>query len=188
MSVDFDFISERGSLTIVILSILAIFISGIFFGITYYVMDLTEDVFRSSDCVIENNVFVDSCQELWDLSVYPFFALKDILIWFSYFFIFALVLGLLILGYKSGKSPVLLGLLITFVTVLTYIGIEVSNIYRTMLETDIFREMMVEFTVYNRVMLYFPWFVFFVGLMSVLLSIVNYQRIKPNDSAEQLNY
>jgi len=48
--------------------------------------------------------------------------------------------------------------------------------------------MMIEFTVYNRVMLYFPWFVFFVGLMSVLLSIVNYQRTKTNNPREELNY
>jgi hypothetical protein len=184
----FDDIATYGSLTVVILSILAIFVSGIFFGATYYIMDLTEDSFRNSDCVINNNLYVDSCQDLWELSVYPFFALKEILVWFSFFFIFALVLGLLILGYKAGKSPVLLGLLITFITVLTYIGIEVSNVYRTMLETDIFREMMIEFTVYNRVMLYFPWFVFFIGLMSVLLSIVNYQRTKTNNPREELNY
>ena len=184
----FEDVKRYGSLTIVILSIFAIFMSGIFFGITYYVMDVTEDAFESMDCVIENNVFVGSCQELWELSIYPFFALKDLLIWFSYFFIFALVIGLLILGYQSGKNPILLGLLVVFIIVLTYIGIEVSNVYRTMLETELFRTMMIEFTVYNKVMLYFPYFTFFVGLMSTLLSLVNYQRVKVNSSTEELNY
>jgi len=184
----FDDISKYGSLTIILLSILSIFLSGIFFGATYYIMDITEDAFRDSDCVIENNVFVDSCQDLWELSIYPFFALKELLVWFSFFFIFALVLGMMILGYRAGKSPVLLGLLVVFVIVLTYISIEVSNIYRTMLETDIFRTMMLEFTIYNRVMLYFPWFIFFVSLMSVLLSLVNYQRTKTNSPTEELNY
>lgn len=184
----FDNVENKGSFAIIIMSILAIFLSGIFFGATYYVMDVTEDAFRSSDCVIENNVYVDSCQELWELSVYPFFALKDLLVWFSFFFIFALTLGMLILGYKAGKSPVLMGLLLVFVTVLTYAAIEISNIYRTMLETDIFRTMMTDFTVYNKIMLNFPWFVFIVSLLSVLLSLVNYQRTKVNSGQEDLNY
>ena len=184
----FDYLKEYGSLVVVVMSILSIFVSGLFFGGAYYIMDVTEDAFHSTNCVIENNVLVGSCQELWSLSVYPFFALKDLLIWFSFFFIFALVLGLLVLGYKSGKSPILLGLLIVFITVLTYIGIEVSNIYRTMLETPLFRTMMLEFTIYNKVMLYFPWFTFFVGLMAVLLSLANFKRVKVNSSTEDLNY
>lgn len=184
---DFD-VASRGSLYVIIMSIMAIFLSGIFFGATYYVLDTVEDAFRASDCTISNNVYVDSCQDLWELSLYPFFALKELLIWFSFFFIFALTLGMLVLGYKSGKSPVLLGLLIVFVIVLTYGSIEISNIYRTMLETDIFRTMMLQFTVYNKIMMNFPWFIFVVSLLSVLLSIVNYQRTKVNSSEDELNY
>jgi hypothetical protein len=184
----FDDIHKYGSLAVVILSIFAIFASGIFFGITYYVLDITQTAFENTDCVIDNNTLVSSCQELWALSIYPFLELRELLIWFSYFFIFALALGLLILGYKSGKNPVLLGLLIMFVTVITYVGIEVSNIYRTMLETEAFRAMMVDFVVYNKVMLYFPWFTFFLGLLSVLLSIVNYQRVRTNSQDEELDY
>ena len=183
-----DNIKQYGSITLVIISILAIFISGIFFGATYYVMDITEDAFRTTDCVIENNVYVGSCQDLWSLSVYPFFALKDILIWFSFFFIFALVLGMLIVGYQSGKSPVLLGVLLTFVVVLTYLGILISNVFRTMLENDLFRTMMTDFTVYTKVMLNLPWFVFFVGLLSVMLSVVNYQKVSVNKDNELGNF
>ena len=184
----FDDIATKGSLTVVILSILAIFLSGIFFGATYYVMDTVEDAFRASDCTIENNVYVDSCQELWELSLYPFLALKELLVWASFFFLFALTLGMLVLGYKAGKSPVLLGLLIMFVIVMTYGAIEISNIYRTMLETDIFRTMMVNFTVYNKVMMNFPWYIFIVSLMSVMLSLVNFQRTRTNNPQEELDY
>lgn len=176
----FDNIREFGGLTLIILSLILIFISGIFFGVTYYIMDYTEDAFQNVDCEIQDNVYVGNCQELWDLSVYPFLALREILVWFSFFFIFALVLGMLIVGYQSGKSPIFLGLFIVFVIVLTYFGIELSNIYRTMLEIDLFRQMMVDFTVYNKVMLNFPWFTFFVGLLSVMLGIVNYQRVTVN--------
>ena len=183
-----DNIKQYGSITLVIISILAIFVSGIFFRATYYVMDITQTAFQANDRVIENNVYVGSCQDLWSLSVYPFLALKDILIWFSFFFIFALVLGMLIVGYQSGKSPVLLGLLVVFVMVITYLGILISNVFRTMLENDIFRAMMTDFTVYTKIMLNFPWFVFFVGLLSVMLSVVNYQKISVNQDTEINNF
>lgn len=184
-----DSAKKYGGITLIILSILAIFASGIFFGITYFIMDATHEGFLENNCTIENNIYVESCQDLWSLSVYPFLALREILIWFSFFFIFALVLGMLITGYQSGKSPVLLGVLIVFVVVLTYIGIEISNVYRTMLDIAVFRNMMIPFTVYNKIMLNFPWFVFFVGLLSALLSVVNYQRTKVNRiTAEDLSY
>lgn len=183
-----DDIKKYGSITLVIVSILFIFISGIFFGGLYFVMEITEDAFQSTDCVIQDNIYVGSCQDLWSLSVYPFLALREILVWFSFFFIFALVLGMLIVGYQSGKSPVLLGMLVVFIMVITYIGIELSNIYRTMLEVDLFRTMMLSFTVYNKVMLYFPWFTFSVGVLSVMLSIVNYQKVNVNESREAQNF
>ena len=183
-----DNIKQYGSIALIMTSLLMIFSSGIFFGITYYVMEVTETAFQSSDCVIEGNLYVESCQDLWGLSVYPFLSLREILVWFSFFFIFALVLGMLIVGYQSGKSPVLLGVLMVFIVVITYIGIEISNIYRTMLDNVLFREMMIEFTVYNKVMLSFPWFCFFVGLLSVLLSIVNYQKVFVNEEKGLMNY
>lgn len=183
-----DDIKRYGSITLVIISLLMIFISGIFFGVTYYIMDVTEDGFKANDFEIQNNVFFNNSQQLWSLSVYPFLALREILIWFSFFFIFALVFGMLITGYQSGKSPVLLGLLVMAVVVITYLGIEISNIYRTMLEVDVFRDMMLEFTVYNKIMLYFPWFSFFVGLFSVMLGVVNYQKTAVNKDQETLNF
>lgn len=182
-------IKKYGSISIVILSMLAIFMSGIFFSIFYLAMSEAEDGFLAQDCTIYNNVYVDSCQDLWELSVYPFFALKELLIWFSYFFIFALVIGMLIMGYQSGKSPVLLGAMILFVSVLTYLGIEFANVYRKMLEVPAFLSMIQPFTIYNRIMLSFPWFIFIVGLFSVVLGIVNFQRSNVNKiTTESLNY
>ena len=83
-----------------------------------------------------------------------------------------------------------LGLLIVFVIILTYFGIEISNIYRTMLEIEVFNDIMTPFTVYNKVMLNFPWFSFLVGLLSVTLGIVNYQRTTVNQipTRDELNY
>lgn len=183
-----DNIKQYGSITLVIISLFAIFVSGLFFGITYYVMDNLDTELQAVDCIIEDNLYVESCQELFALSLYPFLALRELLVWMSFFFIFALVLGMLITGYQSGKSPALLGVLVTLVIVITYLGIELSNVYRTMLDNDIFRSMMVEFTVYNKIMLNFPWFAFFVGLFAIILSVVNYQKVNVNESVETLSY
>lgn len=185
---ELDDIKQYGSIGLIVVSLMAIFMSGIFFGVLYYTMDVTETALKSNDCVIQDNVYVDSCQDLWDLSVYPFLAMREILIWMSFFFIFALVLGMMVAGYQSGKSPALMGVLILFVSLITYAAIEFSNVYRTMLENEVFRNMMTEFTIYNKIMLSFPYFAFFVGLFAVLLSIVNYQKTNVNRDSGELNY
>lgn len=183
-----DNIKRYGSLVTIVISFVFIALSGIFMGVTYYTMETIQTSFEATDCVIENNTLVGSCQDLWTISIYPFLNLKDILLWFSFFFIFALVLGMLLYGYQSGKSPTMMGLLVVFIASVTYIGIEISNIYRTMLENELFRTMMVDFTVYNKIMMNFPWFCFFIGLFAITLSLVNYQKVKINKDQGDLDY
>jgi hypothetical protein len=177
-----------GSISIIFFSMLLIFVSGLFFGITYFVMDTVQTSFESTDCVINDNLYVDDCQDLWELSIYPFLALKSLLVWGSFFFIFSLVIGMLLLGYQSGNNPVLMGFLIVIVIVATYTSMYVSNIYRVLLDNGLFRSMMTEFTVYNKIMLSFPWFIFIISLFSFILSIVNWQRTRVNSPKDALNY
>lgn len=186
--IDFEFLKKYGSMIVVAMAFVMIASSGMFFGGVYLIMDTVYDQFQGTDCTIDNNAFVSNCQELWDLALYPFLEMKELLIWFSYLFIFALVIGLLIFGYQSGNSPVMMGLLVAVVGGLVYLGILLSNMYRTMLQNVVFREMMIPFVVYNKIMLYFPWFVFFVSLMAGLLSIVNFQKPKINQDVGLNNY
>jgi len=180
-------ISNRGSVMLIAMSMLLIFMSGIFFGITYFVFEALEDGFQENDCVIKNNVYVDSCQELWELTVIPFLALRSVLIYASYFFIFGQVFAMLVVGYRSGKSPAMAGFLMMIVAFFTYASILISNIYRKMLEISMFNDIMVPFTVYNKIILYYPWFMFILSLSSVMLAIVNWQRTKVNSIDDQ-NY
>lgn len=180
-------IRDKGGIVIIALSMLMIFSSGIFFGISYFVLESVEDGFLGDDCVIDNNYYVDSCQELWELAVYPFTSLRYVLIYGSYFFLFGQVLAMLVLGYRSGKSPALMGIMTVAIAFFTYASIILSNIYRRMIEVAIFREIMIPFTVYNRIMVNFPWFIFIISLSSVVLAIVNWQRVKVN-SISDTNY
>lgn len=180
---DFDFVEqirENGIYLTIIFCFIMISVSGLFFGFTYFFMDTFQTALESTDCVIENNVLVGTCQELFELSFYPFLALKSVLVWASYFFIFGLVLALLVLGYRSGSSPVLMGVLVFLVGGITYLGIVLSNMYYVLIQNSIMQDIMSEFVVYNKIMLNFPWFSFFIGLFSIVLGIVNYQRSSVN--------
>lgn len=181
-------LQKKGIYISVLISLLWIFLSGIFFGVTYFVMDEIHNEFLTQDCVINDNTLVSSCQELFELALYPFLILKDILIWVSFFFIFGLVIAMLILGYRSGSSAVMLGVMVSFVGGITYLGILFSNIYRALIEQVAFRSIMIPFTVYNKIMLNFPWFIFFVGLFSVILGIINFQKTSVNTPTGELNY
>ncbi|GAF73691.1 unnamed protein product, partial [marine sediment metagenome] len=84
--------------------------------------------------------------------------------------------------YRAGTTAVLLGVHVTFVGGVVYAAILFSNAYHVFLANNTFREFMVPFTVYNKIMINFPWFMFFVSLFSVILGIVNFQKSSINTS------
>lgn len=188
--IDWDDVRKYGTITTIVVALVFLVASGVGFGILHYVLSSVETSLLTTDCVIANNTLVSSCQDLFSIAIYPLLNLKDILIWLSYFVIFGLVLGMLLLGYNMGKSPWKIGFLIVVMILMTYMGIEISNIYRTLLESDVFRVMMIDFVVYNKVMLNLPWVTFITSLFSFALSIVNYQRAKVNlvSDVEELDY
>ena len=177
-----------GNLGVVVISLLMIAVSGIFFGFAYFLMDTTQTAFEANDCTIEGNSIVSSCQELWDLALYPFLEMKEILIWLSFFFIFTLTLAMLLLGYQSGYKPVMIGLLVFAELLITYASLYVANIYGVLISNPIIRDIFIPFGVYNKIMLNFPWFVFVISLFSITLGIVNWQRTRTNSSSSDLDY
>lgn len=174
-------IEDKFGIGITLTAILAIVASGIFFGFLYYGMDTIQSGLESTNCIINNNVYFENCQDIFEMMIYPVLGLRSLLIWISYFFIFAVVLGLLVLGYRSGKSQVMLGILIGSIIVLTYLSIEISNIYRSLIEVPIIEEMLTPFYIYNLIMWNFPTFVFIITLFSFMLALINYQRAPVNN-------
>lgn len=183
-----DFHSKKSAIVLIITAIVLIAISGVFFSGAYFVMDKVHTAFLSTNCVIENNAFVDSCQDLFTMTIYPFLAAKYILVWLSFFFIMALTIGMLLFGYHSGTKPSMLGVLIVVEIAITYGSIHIANIYRILLDNPIMLEAMTPFTVYNRIMLNFPWFVFIISLFAIALGIVNWQRTPVNSPTGELDY
>ena len=185
---DINDFNKWGSLMLVVISVCLIAISGLFFAGVYFLMDTTATAFEGANCTIANNSLVSTCQELWDMALYPFLNLRSVLIWLSFFFIFTLVLGMLLFGYQSGTKPIMMGVLVVAEILITYGSLHIANMYRIIVENDVMRAMLSDFTVYNKVMLNFPWFVFIVSLFSIVLGIVNWQKPSVNSTTDELNY
>ena len=178
----------KGGIFVLVVAFIFIATSGLFFAGVYFLMDNVNTAFLTADCTIENNSIVSDCQGVWEISLYPFLALKEILTWGSFICIFALVAGLLVFGYQSGTRPTLLGLLVIVEIIFTYGSLHIANIYGTLIENSVIRGMLSDFTVYNKIMLNFPWFVFIISLFSLALGVVNWQRTNINNSANTLDY
>ena len=185
---DLENSKRYGSMVFIATALIFMAISGIFFGLVYFTMETTHTALQGANCTIDNNALVSSCDDLFSYSFYPFLALRSLLVWFSYFFIFGLVISMLVIGYKSGSSPVLMGVNVIFTILFTYGAIEISNIYRLMLANPLFNSMMIPFVVYNKIMIYFPWFTFMVCLAALGLGIVNFQKADVNQDPNIDNY
>lgn len=179
--------NNKSAITFLAISIFAIFLSGMFLGIIYFGVDTMQTQLQSVSCELPGSTY-GNCQTWFEDTIYKLFNLKGLIIVFSYLFIFSLVIGLVVLGYKNGENPVTIGIIFILTTVFTYFGIEISNIYRAMLTNEAFYNIMLPFTIYNKIMLNFPWFIAFIGLASLSLSIVNYQRARVNTSSSDLDY
>jgi hypothetical protein len=172
---------NKGPIVLITLSIIAIFISGLFFAFSYFIIGSVQTSLEEVNCDLPAVTGYATCQEWFSDTIYNLLNLKGILITFSYIFVFVLVLGMLIVGYNVGGKPIYMGIYFVAVLLLTYGGILLSNLYRTFLDNPIVYEIMQPFTIYNKIMLNFPWFVGIIGLLSVGLSVVNYQRAKVNE-------
>ena len=156
-------LNERGRELMINISVMfIIFISGIILSITYFVMAQVQIAFESVDCVIPQNTLVSTCQEWFNLALFPVLNLKEVLIFANYFAIFGLVFGLFYMGFRTKKHPVLLIVHIFTSLIVGYLSIEIANIYRVIIDNPNMYEILVPFVIYNKIMLYFPQFIFFV--------------------------
>jgi len=182
------FESDKSSLIFLAWGLLFIAVSGFFFSMTYFVMETTQTAFEGLDCELPGNVFGETCQDIFTMVVYPFLNAKEVLVYLSYFFIFILVLGMLLAGYNSGTKSWMIGIMLLVEIAFTYGAIYVSNIYRVLLENELIRNSMINFPVYNKIMMNFPWFVFVVSIFSIAFGIINWQRSRTNTPVGDLDY
>lgn len=186
-----DYLSNPGSkesYSLLIFSSIAIFLSGLLFGLIYFFMNTLQTALQHVTCVIPGNAYFSTCQGMFGYTIYKVLALKTLLIWASYLFIFTLIIGLLLMAYKKGKSPATVGIMFLISIVFTYISIPISNIYRQILTNPTMYSIVQPFTIYNKIMLNFPWFIGIITVVSLGLSLINFQRSQINTATSDMNY
>lgn len=176
MAISFDLKQRGQELIINFFAICVIFISGILMAISYFILSQIQSKLELIECVIPSNNLASNCQELFAFAVYPVLNVKSVLIYASYFYIFGIVFGLMFLGWRTRKHPSLLVVHILSSVILTYLSIEIANIYRTIIENATMYEILLPFTIYNKIMLYFPQFVFAVVFISGIIGFMGIFR------------
>lgn len=181
-----DFSHEK----LIIGAIILIFISGFGFGLIYYLASLLQTALTGITCTLPVGAynFFSSCQGALSFSVYKVLNLKSLIVWASYLFIFTLVIAVIMLSFRKGKSAVRIGILFLTSILFTYGAIPISNIYRRMITDSVMYSMVQPLTIYNFIMLNFPWFVGFLTIIGLTISIINFQRSPVNTSTTDLNY
>ena len=166
-------LSERGREFIVSFSaMLIIGISGIVLAIAYYIMATLENAFISVNCALPTNVYWATCQDWFDSVLYPVLTLKFIFIFANYFLIFGIVFGFFFMAFRTKKHPALFIVHIIMTIIIGYLSIEIANIYRRFLEIPIMYDMLIPFAIYNKIMLYFPQFIFITVFISGIIGFM----------------
>ncbi len=167
-------------------ALFCIFLSGLFMAISYYVLAAIEAAFLAVDCLIPNNLYVSTCQEWFAISIYPALELRSILLFASYFYIFGIVFGLFYLGFKTRKHPSLFVVHMISSIIFGYMAIEIANVYRSLLQNPLMFEILTPFVIYNKIMLYFPQFMFFVIFLSGIIGLMGIVKGKFNEGVDEI--
>ena len=172
MAIRIDF-TERGKEFMVNIAVMfLIAVSGFLMAISYYIMSTLETAFRSVDCLIPQNIYFTTCQEWFNMALYPVLELKSLFVFASYFFIFGVVFGLFFMGFRTKKHPALLVVHIISSIIIGYLAIEIGNIYRLLISNTFMYDIMVPFVIYNKIMLFLPQFMFFIIFVSGIIGLM----------------
>lgn len=176
------------NLIMMIIFLVVVSISGLLAGLIYFDMNIIQTTLLTVDfpIPIENNATAVSLnmttfQDILKVTVYPILGLKDSLPYLTYFMIFGFIIALGITAYLSSKNPLFFVLHLLFTFVITYFCGIISNTYADLLSQPFINSLMINFTIYNKIMLYLPQVVFFTSLLFGTISFINI--IKPQNSS-----
>lgn len=188
---------EFSNFIMLIIFLAVVFISGILAAVVYYdlgVLDSTLHTVNFNIPIQDNSTVVNGTltdfQDVLGIVVYPILGLRTSLPYLVYFMIFAFIMALGITAYVSAKNAVFFVAHILFTSLMTYFSLVLSNSYAELLTNPFFNAMMVDFTIYNKVMLYLPQIVFFTGLLFGVIAFVSLIKPNSNQAGNQigLNY
>lgn len=169
--------------------------SGILAGLIYYDMAIIDSTLHTVNfqLPIQNNASVQNITDFQDvltITVYPVLGLRSSLPYLTYFMVFAFIIALGMVSYITTKNPIFFVVHLLFSILMTYFCIIISNKYAELLSNPFLNSLMVNFTIYNKLMLYLPQIVFFTALVTGAISFVNIVKPASNDPSNVtgLNY
>lgn len=165
--------------------------SGISLGVLGYSMGELETAIGLIDFEVPTNSSGNftSFQDFADVILYPILGLRESLPYISYFFIFAMVLLFVLMGYISQQRPILFVPYVLILIVYSVVCITISNAYEQLLTNPFILNMMIEYYIFNKIMLYLPQFVFFSGLViGGIFAMNSVKRRQLSSEYETLNY
>jgi len=183
------------NLLIMVLFLAVIMAGGLLGGAVYTEFKVLQTSLQDIDFVIpgarnstEGVANVTTFQEVLDITIYPLFYLTDSLPYLVYFMCFAFIIGLAIVAYLSSKNPIFFILHLLFTLVLTYLAIILSNTYAELLTNPFINNMMIDFSVYNKIMLFLPQIFFITSIVFAGIAFVNVIKPSTKDSPYGINY
>jgi len=184
------------NLIVMIIFLVGVFVGGIFGGLIYTSFNMLEVELQTVDFQIpfaQNSTIdeapnVTTFQEVLDITIYPFFDVADSLPYLTYFMCFAFIIALAMVAYLSTKNSLFFVVHLLFTLLLTYFAILLSNAYTKLLTDSTFNNMMVEFPVYNLLMIYLPQVFFVTSLVFASISFVNVVKPSTKDNPFGVNY
>lgn len=158
---------------------------GILIGAIIYSMNTLKTELEKVDIDFSETSQYKNIQEIFGVYLYPILGLTNFLAILCHIYIIFLAIGFWIMAYKIGTKPVYLGLSIIFLILSTWLGTIISNYYVDMMDIDVMPLLVADLTYYNFFMSNFPWFVFLIGLVGIIISLVNFQKPSVNTIQEE---
>ena len=181
------------NLIILVIFLVVVSIAGLLAGLLYFDINILQTNLMTVNfpLPIENNataqqINVTDFQDIMGIVVYPILNLKSSLPMLTYFMVFAFIIALGMTAYLSSKNPLFFVLHLLFMILMTYFCIIISNMYIDLMSNPFINEMMIQFTIYNKLMFYLPQVVFFTSLVFGVISFIN--LMKPQTNNAGINY
>jgi hypothetical protein len=183
------------NLILLVIFLAVVSVAGLLAGIIYFNMSLVESTLLTVDfeIPIENNASAIALnmthfQDILGVVVYPLLGLKSTLPYLTYFMVFAFIIALGLIAYLTSKNPIFFVLHLLFTISMTYFCIIISNMYIGLMSNPFINAMMLQFTIYNKLMFYLPQVVFFTSLVFAVISFINLMKPQNNYSQTGINY
>lgn len=183
------------NLIILIIFLVVVSAGGLLGGIIYFGINTLEVNLKTVDFVIpmENNqtaveLNMTNFQDIMELVIYPFLDLKSALPVLTYFMVFAFIIALGMTAYLSSKNAIFFILHLLFTILITYFCIILSNTYITLMSNPFINELMINFTIYNKLMFFLPQVVFFTSLIFGAISFINLIKPQSAGTTGQIQY